>query len=65
MASIGIAMTPTPANTINRIQLNIEVTATTYTGKVVRTLHVSDGTPPPVASHANPVNSPPDSYDSV
>jgi len=46
MASKGMAMTPTPANTMNRIQLKMEVTATTYTGNVVRTLQVSDGTPP-------------------
>ena len=41
-----------------KLRAGAGLTATTYTGKVVRTLQVSDGTPPLVASHAYPTAGP-------
>ena len=58
--STGSAITPTPAKTMNTAQLSTDVSATTYTGKVVRTLHVSVAAPF-AASHAKPLLAPPDS----
>ena len=49
--SMGIAETPTPPKQMKSTHDRMQPTAMTYTGNVVRTDHVSVGTPPS-ASHA-------------